>query len=71
MVKSDDVLWEQFDALPAPTSAPNASMFFVAVWTGLRVTELIGLKCQDMGADSLIIVVSTGRRFGRSESGSF
>jgi integrase len=30
-------------------------MVFVAVWTGLRVSELIGLKWEDVGADSLTI----------------
>jgi integrase len=34
---------------------PYASMVFVAVWTGLRVSELIRLKYEDVGADSLTI----------------
>jgi hypothetical protein len=30
-------------------------MVFVAVWTGLRVNELIGLKWDDVGTDSLTV----------------
>ena len=46
---------EQFEQLLELISEPYASMVFVAVWTGLRVSELIGLKWEDVGADSLTI----------------
>jgi len=46
---------EQFEQLLELISEPYASMAFVAVWTGLRVSELIGLKWEDVGADSLTI----------------
>jgi hypothetical protein len=41
-----------------PTSLipePYASMVSVAVWTGLRVSELIGLKWDDVGTDLLTV----------------
>jgi len=46
---------EQFEQLLELIPEPYASMVFVAVWTGLRVSELIGLKWEDVGADSLRI----------------
>jgi integrase len=46
---------EQFEQLLELIPEPYASMVFVAVWTGLRVSELIGLKWEDAGADSLTI----------------
>jgi ATP-dependent helicase/nuclease subunit A len=46
---------EQFEQLLKLIPEPYASMVFVAVWTGLRVSELIGLKWEDVGADSLTI----------------
>jgi ATP-dependent helicase/nuclease subunit A len=46
---------EQFEQLLEQISEPYASMVFVAVWTGLRVSELIGLKWEDVGSDSLTI----------------
>jgi len=46
---------EQFEQLVELIPEPYASMVFVAVWTGLRVSELIGLKWEDVGADSLTI----------------
>ena len=46
---------EQFEQLIELIPEPYASMVFVAVWTGLRVSELIGLKWEDVGADSLTI----------------
>ncbi len=44
---------EQFEELLTLIPEPYASMVFVAVWTGLRVSELIGLRWDDVGADSL------------------
>ena len=45
----------QFDALVATVPEPYASMLYVAVWTGLRVSELIGLKWRCVHTDSLSI----------------
>jgi integrase len=44
---------EQFEELLKLIPEPYASMVFVAVWTGLRVSELIGLRWDDVGPDSL------------------
>jgi integrase len=46
---------EQFEELLKLIPEPYASMVFVVVWTGLRVSELIGLRWDDVGADSLKI----------------
>jgi integrase len=46
---------EQFANLVQVVSEPYASMIFVAVWTGLRVSELIGLKWRCIHADSITI----------------
>jgi len=46
---------EQFKQLVELIPEPYATMVFVAVWTGLRVSELIGLRWEDVGTDSLTI----------------
>jgi integrase len=46
---------EQFSNLMQFVSEPYATMIFVAVWTGLRVSELIGLKWRCIHADSITI----------------
>lgn len=46
---------DQFTNLVKTMSEPYASMIFVAVWTGLRVSELIGLKWRCVHADSITI----------------
>jgi integrase len=46
---------EQFEALVALIAEPYATMVFVAIYTGLRVSELIGLKWSDVHADSITI----------------
>jgi integrase len=46
---------EQFNNLVQLVSEPYATMIFVAVWTGLRVSELIGLKWRCIHADSITI----------------
>ncbi len=53
---------EQFEQLLELIQEPYASMAFVAVWTGLRASEPIGLKCEDVGADSLTIAAAPGPR---------
>jgi integrase len=46
---------EQFSNLVEYVSEPYASMLFVSVWTGLRVSELIGLKWRCIHGDSITI----------------
>jgi integrase len=45
----------QFDSLVAKIPEPYATMVFVAVCTGLRVSELIGLRWNDIHEDSITI----------------
>ena len=44
------VTTEQFEQLLALIPEPYASMVFVAAWTGLRASELIGLKMGRRGS---------------------
>lgn len=46
---------EQFHALLTLVPEPYASMLFVSVWTGLRVSELIGLKWRCIHSDSITV----------------
>jgi ATP-dependent helicase/nuclease subunit A len=46
---------EQFEQLANLIPEPYATMVYVAVWTGLRVSELIGLRWEDVHAESLTI----------------
>jgi integrase len=46
---------EQFDALVNAIPELYATMFYVAVYSGLRVSELIGLKWNDIGTDSITV----------------
>ena len=46
---------EQFNNLVEFISEPYATMVHVAIWTGLRVSELIGLKWRCIHADSITI----------------
>jgi integrase len=46
---------EQFDELANAMPEPYATMVNVAIYTGLRVSELIGLKWQDIGPDTITI----------------
>jgi integrase len=46
---------DQFSNLVQLVSEPYATMIYVAVWTGLRVSELIGLKWRCIHADSITI----------------
>jgi len=46
---------EQFAALISAVPEPYATMMYVAVWTGLRVSELVGLRWNDVQADALTI----------------
>jgi integrase len=46
---------EQFNNLLQLVAEPYATMLYVAVWTGLRVSELIGLKWRCVHSDSITI----------------
>ena len=46
---------DQFSNLMQLVSEPYATMLYVAVWTGLRVSEVIGLKWRCIHADSITI----------------
>jgi len=46
---------EQFAQLVELVPEPYATMIYVAVWTGLRVSELLGLKWHCIHADSITI----------------
>src|SRR6185437_3774091 len=46
---------EEFDLLVKCVPEPYATMIYVAVYTGLRVSELVGLKWEDVHSDSLTI----------------
>jgi integrase len=46
---------EQFEQLVATIPEPYATMLFVAVYTGLRISELIALKWEDIHSDSITI----------------
>jgi integrase len=56
---------EQFDALVNPMQEPYATMVYVCVLAGLRVSELIGLKWDDVHPEELTI----DERFSRGEWG--
>ena len=46
---------EEFDTLVQCVSEPYSTMIYVAVYSELRVSELVGLKWEDVHADSLTI----------------
>ena len=46
---------EQFDELVHAIPEPYATMVYVATYSGLRISELIGLKWHDLGSDSITI----------------
>jgi integrase len=54
---------EQFSNLVQLVSEPYATMLYVCVWTGLRISELIGLKWRCIHADSITIE----ERFSRGD----
>ena len=57
---------EQFAALVNLIAEPYASMVYVAVYTGLRVSELIGLKWGDIDENSITI----DERYCRGDRGA-
>jgi integrase len=54
---------EELSNLVHLVSEPYATMLYVAVWTGLRVSELIGLKWRCIHADSITV----GERYCRGD----
>jgi len=46
---------EQFEQLMQLLAEPCATMIFVAVWTGLRVSELIALKWRCIKTDAITV----------------
>lgn len=46
---------EQFDELIRLIPEPYATMVYVAIFSGLRISELLGLKWHDLGFDSITI----------------
>ena len=46
---------EQFDQLVNAIPEPYATMVYVAIYSGLRVSELVGLKWRDIGFDTLTV----------------
>jgi integrase len=54
---------DQFNQLVQLVPEPYSTMLYVAVWTGLRVSELIGLKWRCINADS----ISVEERFCRGD----
>ena len=56
---------EQFDALLNLVNEPYATMIYVCVMAGLRVSELIGLKWEDVHSDALTI----DERYSKGEWG--
>jgi integrase len=56
----------QFDELVARIPEPYASMVYVAIYTGLRVSELAGLRWEDLSHNSITI----DERFCRGDWGA-
>jgi integrase len=56
---------EQFAALVELVAEPYSTMMFVAVFTGLRISELVGLRWRSVHADSITI----DERYCRGEWG--
>jgi integrase len=53
----------QFEAHLEPIPEPCATMVYVAVWTGLKVSELAGLNCYNIEPH----LISVERRYCRGE----
>src|SRR5271167_2163511 len=54
-VRKPNITSGQFDELVNLIPEPYATMVYVAVYSGLRVSELIGLRWNDVGFDSLMV----------------
>jgi integrase len=53
--RKPNITSEQFSELVQLMPEPYATMVYVAVYSGLRVSELIGLRWNDVGFDSLMV----------------
>src|SRR5438309_476240 len=58
---------EEFDKLVNVLEEPYATMIYVAVHTGLRVSELVGLKWEDVRADEGSEAVTVDERYCRGD----
>jgi integrase len=54
-VRKPNITSEQFDELVRLIPEPYSTMLYVAVYSGLRVSELIGLRWNDVGFDNLMV----------------
>src|SRR5271165_1258516 len=54
-IAKPNITSEQFDQILAGIPEPYATMVYVAVYSGLRVSELIGLRWNDVGNDCLMV----------------
>jgi integrase len=54
---------EQFDELITLMPEPYATMVYVAIYTGLRISELVALTWEDLGCDS----ISVNKRYCRGD----
>jgi len=54
-VKKPNITSEQFEQILSGIPEPYATMLYVAVYSGLRVSELIGLRWNDVGDDCLMV----------------
>src|SRR5271165_2312724 len=54
-IAKPNITSEQFDQILAGIPEPYATMLYVAVFSGLRVSELIGLRWNDVGSDCLMV----------------
>jgi integrase len=62
-VAKPNIMFVKFDELPG-IPEPHSRMVYVAVYSGLRVSELIGLRWNDLGDDCLMM----DERFHRVDS---
>ena len=54
-ITKPNITSEQFDQILAEIPEPYATMLYVAVYSGLRISELIGLRWNDVGDDCIMV----------------